>query len=352
MGLQSTCTSIGYNIRTCSLCGGKDYEFTQATGHEWDNGRTVFYENCTEDGLKLYACTKCDLTKSEIREHLGHLYEDDKCIICGELQPSEGMAYTLNKDRTGYIAFDMTDEEVAGKFIIAKTYNGLPVTEVRGSAFYKCVNITEIVMQDGVQIISTPFVCRNLRSIYFPASLTEIKTASPFVYCENLESIIVDEKNTVYKSSGNCMIEIQSKKIVAGCKNSVIPDDGSVEIIGRQAFWGNGIESITIPQSVVAIEDSVFVNCKSLTEVVINEGVKTIGQNVFKGCINLESVTLPESLEALGDEAFSGCHNLTSINYNGTIEQWDAIQKTSYWNSNSGNYTIHCTDGDISKSDS
>ena len=34
----------------------------------------------------------------------------------------------------------------------------------------------------------------------------------------------------------------------------------------------------------------------------------------------------------------------------GTKAQWKAIKKGYDWNYDSGNYTVHCTDGDISKS--
>jgi hypothetical protein len=31
------------------------------------------------------------------------------------------------------------------------------------------------------------------------------------------------------------------------------------------------------------------------------------------------------------------------------MEQWNAISKGGSWNRNTGNYTVHCTDGDIGK---
>ena len=35
--LSPTCTSIGYNTRTCSLCGDLEYQFTEAFGHNYTN---------------------------------------------------------------------------------------------------------------------------------------------------------------------------------------------------------------------------------------------------------------------------------------------------------------------------
>ena len=47
--------------------------------------------------------------------------------------------------------------------------------------------------------------------------------------------------------------------------------------------------------------------------------------------------------------ALENCVNLTNIIYKGTKAQWKEIEKYSAWNRNTGNYTITCTDGTISK---
>ena len=89
-----------------------------------------------------------------------------------------------------------------------------------------------------------------------------------FSYCAGLESITVASGNTVYHSAGNCLIETASKTLIAGCKNSIIPTDGSVTSIGVQAFYGcTGLTSITIPSSVTSIGDSAFRNCTGLKNV-------------------------------------------------------------------------------------
>ena len=60
-------------------------------------------------------------------------------------------------------------------------------------------------------------------------------------------------------------------------------------------------------------------------------------------------MTIPNSVTSIGEQAFSVCTGLTSIMFEGTIAQWSAITKSSSWKNNTGNYTIHCTDGDIAK---
>ena len=46
---------------------------------------------------------------------------------------------------------------------------------------------------------------------------------------------------------------------------------------------------------------------------------------------------------------FQSCTNLTEIHYEGTVDQWHSISLGSGWDTSSGEYTIYCTDGEISK---
>ncbi len=69
----------------------------------------------------------------------------------------------------------------------------------------------------------------------------------------------------------------------------------------------------------------------------------------FAECKNITSVTIGGNLTRIGSYAFYDCENLTSITYKGTKAQWSALEKGDYWDYCTGNYTIHCTDGDITK---
>ncbi len=126
----------------------------------------------------------------------------------------------------------------------------------------------------------------------------------------------------------------------------------NVETLGKSAFSNcKAATSITFRgNKITEIGSSTFNHCDSLTSIVVPEGVTKIGSQAFDYCGALTSVTLPSTLEDI-HAASIFAHNevLTAINYNGTVEQWNAIRKASNWVSSTcpNLKTIHCTNGDV-----
>ena len=214
----------------------------------------------------------------------------------------------------------------------------------------------ELVIPEGTETIGDYvfYNCSGLTSITIPDSVTSIGEEA-FMGCSSLKSIEVEKGNSRYHSKGNCLIETASKTLIAGCKTSIIPTDGSVTFIGDCAFsYCTGLTSITIPDSVTSIGDDAFDGCSGLTDVyyqgdlsgwlgiqfdssdsnpmyyadnlyingemlqlqgefVIPEGTEKIGAYAFRGCNGLTSITIPDSVTSIGRSAFSGCSGLTSI---------------------------------------
>ena len=143
------------------------------------------------------------------------------------------------------------------------------VISIGYEAFCNCTGLTSVTIPDSVTSIgSSAFEsCTGLTSITIPDSVTSIG-AWAFDACTGLESITVDGGNKYYHSAGNCLIKTASKTLVAGCKNSIIPNDNSVTSIGDYAFsYCKGLTSITIPDNVTSIGHSAFYNCSGLTTV-------------------------------------------------------------------------------------
>lgn len=87
----------------------------------------------------------------------------------------------------------------------------------------------------------------------------------------------------------------------------------ALQYIGKYAFSGSGLTSITIPGGVTQLQNWTFEKCAQLTEAHLPETMTSIGQYAFHNCKNLESTNLPGRLESLGSYAFAGCSKLSSI---------------------------------------
>ena len=234
------------------------------------------------------------------------------------------------------------------------------VTSIATWAFQNCTGLKSIVIPDSVTSIGHFAFsgCTGLESIVIPQSVISIYERT-FANCAGLESIVVEEGNPVYHSAGNCLIETQSKTLLQGCKNSIIPDDGSVTRINGFAFTGCiELTSIVIPDSVTSIGERVFEGCAGLESIVVEEGnpvyhsagnclietqsktlllgcknsiipddgsVTSIGSMAFKGHSGLESIVIPESVISIGSNAFSDCTALKSVvfeNPEGWRDSW------------------------------
>lgn len=291
---------------------------------------------CTEIGRKHKECSYCgENFDIEIIPLLGHDYFDGICIRCGEdeytiyledMTGTNGLIYTLNKDKNGYSCSGIgiaADTDI----IVASEYNGLPVTSISESAFFDCKSITSITIPHSVTEIGYAAFnnCNNLTSIIIGSGL-EFIGDEPFSSCFNLRQIKVDKANKNYRSFGNCLIEIASKTLIRGCRTSVIPADGSVTSIGYCAFYGNAdLTSIVIPDSVISISKGAFDGCRNLSFVKMSNNLKSIDISAFSECESLTSIFIPKTVNSIGQDAFSCCSNLEKVYYSGSNETWNNI---------------------------
>lgn len=185
----------------------------------------------------------------------------------------DGIYYDCTSSNTvgvtyqSYMGYNEIFSDYSGDIIIPErvTYSGISytVSSIEDQAFYNCNNVISITLPNTITIIRFGSFsgCTGLTSINIPSSVSSV-SCDAFWGCVSLSTLTVDSGNPNYDSRENCnaIIETSSNKLIAGCKNTIIPN--SVTQIGDYAFrYCSGLINITIPNSVTNIGDGAFREC-------------------------------------------------------------------------------------------
>ncbi len=201
--------------------------------------------------------------------------------------------------------------------IIPAEIEGKKVTSI--NLFYSIgYNVERVTIPDNVRYIGrmTFGSCTSLTSLAIGSGVTTIESDGFGLFrgCSSLESVTVDENNTVFDSREDCnaIIRTETNELFAGCKGTQVPD--SVVSIGASAFWGcSGLESVVLPDNMESIGKFAFEGCSGLTELIIPDSVTSIGSRAFTNCANLTSVSVGKGITSLETYVFYGCKKLQEL---------------------------------------
>ena len=218
------------------------------------------------------------------------------------------------------------------------------IQEIEGATFYGCNNLEHVSLPGVNRIGTAAFAeCPRLTDINIPESVTEIDDEA-FASCSRLQTVVIPKgvKNIRKRTFRNCVslssivipntVTAVGESAFEGCYSlSKLTLPNSVETIDNMAFRGSGLTHFDIPESIlyfairygdgstsrgrkndVSIRLGLFAECRNLESVTIPEGVAEISESVFEGCTSLKSITLPNSIKRIGKKAFKGS-GLTQI---------------------------------------
>ena len=387
---EPTKTEQGYTTHTCTRCGDSYVDnYTNLDGKQYDPGTLLF---CTDGQALLYGENgKVSKTYTGwVTGSYGAYYTQEppwyqdrrsirKAIIedgislkdiaawfrgCENLEEVKlGDGVKLIGDYAFYECYKLKSVELPGGVTSIGAFafgecSGLQsiripagVTKLGTFAFYQCTGLTSVEFDKESLLTSMESFafsnCSSLVAIHIPASVTSIGV-SALSGCHALASMTVAPENPVYQSQGNCIIETATKILAVGCKESVIPIDGSVTALGADAFSNcDSLTKIHIPAVITKIDASALAYCNNLVKITVDEqnpaylakgnclirkadstlvtackgsvipadgSVTHIGSKAFTGN-SLTAIHIPANITRIDDRAFSYCEGLITVTF-------------------------------------
>lgn len=235
-----------------------------------------------------------------------------------DYEPTEGINYKLSDDGS-YAAVKSYNGE-ATHVVIAKEYEGVPVTAIGDYAFMSASQVVSIIIPEGITSIgdNALYNCTSLTSLTLPASVTSI-TEGALAYCKSLTEFKVAEGSEhfiaidgiLYTKDGKTLVQYPLAK---ASPTLSIPE--GVETIAKMAFTEcKTIQSVIIPDSVKSIGFWGFRHCTNLKDLTIGKGLEVIKDRAFEYCESLVSLELPDGITSIGKYSFAYCKSLKSLSF-------------------------------------
>lgn len=303
--------------------GNDTHEHVFAT--EWSYDATHHYHECIYDDC------------NEITDKSEHTYYDKKCTTCGYVKASEGLAFELNADGVSYILAgigECTDTDV----VVPATYENLPVTEIKMSAFER-KPITSIIIPDSVTTMGTNVFwgCTNLVSVTLSKNITSIGL-NTFRDCTSLTSLTIPEGVTTIAKDAFYSCNLERLDIPASIttiyeafnyskiKEVNVADIGAwcnITFCNRKGTYNLQSNPLYAGKATLLLDGEI------VTDLVIPNGVTEIKTGTFANNYNnpntsIKSVTIPSSLTKIGSEAFANCKGIESV-YITDVAAWCKI---------------------------
>lgn len=160
------------------------------------------------------------------------------------------------------------------------------VRKIGSYTFSECRKIKKIHIPDTVQEIEAKafYGCESLKKLRLPSGL-EVMGVNPFMGCSSLRAFEMAEGRTQYQVKDGILYTDFGRFLKVypqGKKEQHVVIDKDVIQIATRAFYGAGMQSVTLPAGMIRVKSRAFQNCSQLTRV--NAGSQTrFADDTFEG---------------------------------------------------------------------
>ena len=197
--------------------------------------------------------------------------------------------------------------------IKAGTLNGCDnIIELEVNKKYNKIDRGIVYSADGTQVLFG--ISSKLNGKLDIADGTKEIVRNAFFKCTNVTEILLPDTLEIIRENAFCKCGITSIKIPS-----------SVTIIDSGAFSDcKSLTQASLPDGLKEISKGLFLNCENLTDIKIPKTIEVINSTAFGNCSKLE-LDIPSTVKTIESEAFNG---VKSIKYSGsaTGSPWGAVK--------------------------
>lgn len=350
-----TCTEEGINRRYCTNpeCDKHEDKAIKPNGHDYNPDLTTVVEpTCESEGYTSIVCGVCNYEeKTKIQDKLPHTYvlingEEwqlttlPNCVeygvetrVCGECGYSE----TRRTTSTHVLEYTITE----------------PTCTVQGYRTGICMvcGFTEVDQYTNPQHTMGEweiFITPTCETVGFEHSVCQ--------FCSYEEDRVIAPRHNYFETIVVDPTEFVSGYTIHRCDCGAEFRDTFVSTVGSLGLT-------YIVRDIWYPELGVYVAEASVTGLGTYDGTVVVLPSEYSGCTvtkvsalafyaekDITTLYLSTSIVEFEAAAFWHCSSLVEINYEGTMEQWNAIDKGDDWDKGMAeNYVINCSDGTITK---
>ena len=103
-------------------------------------------------------------------------------------------------------------------------------------------------------------------------------------------------------------------------KTGTITFSSNISFIGKKAFAEKYfLTSITLPETIVVIDEEAFRDCWYLQDFKVPSSVTAIGKDAFANCYKITGISLPSAVKTIPEGAFRGCAAMRSVSFGNQV---------------------------------
>ncbi len=265
-------------------------------------------------------------------------------------------SYSLSRNKNIESKDFIIENSTAVKYVGSNSKVVVPegITALATSLFWDNQNIEEVVLPKSLINLGgdTFYNCFNLKKVNIPMNV-KFMGNNPFAGCPKLD--LVNESNNFNFVDGVLYNKDFSKLIYCSIKQAKgnYHINESTKIVGKHSFYlCDKLTEITIPKSVIKLENNPFSGCSKLdlvnnsdyyhivdkviydkdkksvigclnsinTDELILLDVDRICRNSFWNCKGIKKIVLPKTLKTIGYNPFVGCSNIEFVSESSNYE--------------------------------